>query len=96
MATLLYRLGRVAFRRRSYVALMWVAILAAVGLSGMQASGASSDDSSMPGIESQKAYDLMQQRFPGASADGASATLVFVAPSGQKVTATDNKKGLPP
>ncbi|MER7789748.1 MMPL family transporter [Streptomyces sp. NPDC097640] len=92
MATFLYRLGRTAFRRRGYVALMWLAIVAAVGLGGMQASGASSDDSSMPGIESQKAYDLMQQRFPGASADGAGATVVFVAPDGQKVTASDNRK----
>ncbi|MEU0804865.1 MMPL family transporter [Streptomyces sp. NPDC005970] len=94
MATFLYRLGRTAFRRRGCVALMWLAIVAAVGLGGMQASGASSDDSSMPGIESQKAYDLMQQRFPGASADGAGATVVFVAPDGQKVTATGNRKAI--
>ncbi|MFD8384616.1 MMPL family transporter [Streptomyces sp. NPDC059679] len=94
MATFLYRLGRTAFRRRGYVALMWLAIVAAVGLGGVQASGASSDDSSMPGIESQKAYDLMRQRFPGASADGAGATVVFVAPDGQKVTATDNRKAI--
>ncbi|WP_416977344.1 MMPL family transporter [Streptomyces sp. T028] len=95
MAAFLYRLGRAAFRRRSRVALMWVAVLAAVGLGGMQASGATSDDSSMPGIESQKAYDLMQERFPEMSAaDGAGATVVFVAPDGQKVTASENKKAI--
>ncbi|WP_435226173.1 MMPL family transporter [Streptomyces sp. Tue6028] len=94
MATFLYRLGRNAFRRRGYIALLWVAIMAAVGLGALQAPGASSDDSSMPGIESQQAYDLMQERFPGASADGAGATVVFVAPDEQKVTATDNRQAI--
>jgi RND superfamily putative drug exporter len=46
----------------------------------------------MPGIESQKAFDLMEQRFPGAKADGANARIVFVAPDGQKITAAENKK----
>ncbi|MGW1208264.1 MMPL family transporter [Streptomyces sp. NPDC002499] len=94
MATFLYRLGRLAFRRRGYVALMWVAVLAAVGLGALQAPGASDEDFSMPGIESQKAYDLMQERFPGAAADGATARVVFVAPDGSKVTATDHKKAI--
>ncbi|MFF4832510.1 MMPL family transporter [Streptomyces sp. NPDC001315] len=91
MATFLYRVGRLAFRRRWYVALVWAAVLAAVGLGAMKAPGAVDEEFSMPGIESQKAFDLLEQRFPGASADGATARVVFVAPSGQKVTATENK-----
>ncbi|MFE5240441.1 MMPL family transporter [Streptomyces sp. NPDC056627] len=94
MATFLYRLGRNAFRWRGYVALVWLAILAAVGLGAMQAPEASGGDESMPGIESQQAYDLMQERFPGATPDSAGATVVFVAPDGQKVTASDNKKAI--
>ncbi|MFJ6431059.1 MMPL family transporter [Streptomyces sp. NPDC091416] len=94
MATFLYRLGRNAFRRRGYVALLWVAVLAAVGLGALQAPGASSSDESMPGIESQQAYDLIQERFPGATADSAGATVVFVAPDGQKVTASDNRQAI--
>ncbi|MEU6192296.1 MMPL family transporter [Streptomyces sp. NPDC047061] len=94
MATFLYRLGRMAFRRRGYVALMWVALLAAVGLTALQAPAASDEEFSMPGIESQKAFDLMEQRFPGAAADGATARVVFVAPDGQKVTATDNRQAI--
>ncbi|MFD4770907.1 MMPL family transporter [Streptomyces niveus] len=94
MATFLYRLGRVAFRRRGYVAAMWLAVLVAVGLGALQAPGASDEEFSMPGIESQKAYDLIQERFPGAAADGATAQVVFVAPDGQKVTATANKKAI--
>ncbi|MGI5452317.1 MMPL family transporter [Streptomyces sp. CA-249302] len=94
MATFLYRLGRLAFRRRWYVALLWVGVLACVGLSALRAPGASDEEFSMPGIESQKAYDLMEQRFPGAAADGATARVVFVAPEGQKVTATENKQAV--
>ncbi|MEU9347883.1 MMPL family transporter [Streptomyces sp. NPDC048278] len=94
MATFLYRLGRLAFRRRGYVALLWVAVLAAVGLGALQAPGAADEEFSTPGIESQKAFDLMQERFPGAAADGATARVVFVAPHGQKVTATANRKAV--
>ncbi|GAA1090819.1 MMPL family transporter [Streptomyces javensis] len=94
MATFLYQVGRLAFRRRWYVALVWAAVLAAVGLGALNASGASDEEFSMPGIESQKAFDLMEQRFPGASADGATARVVFVAPSGEKVTAAENREAV--
>ncbi|MET9969203.1 MMPL family transporter, partial [Streptomyces sp. NPDC006356] len=94
MATFLYRVGRLAFRRRWYVALVWAAVLAAVGLGALKAPGAADEEFSMPGIESQKAFDLMEERFPGASADGATARVVFVAPGGEKVTATENKKAV--
>ncbi|MFD8002341.1 MMPL family transporter [Streptomyces mirabilis] len=92
MATFLYRLGRTAFRRRWYVALIWVAVLGAVGFGAAKAPAAPDPNNSMPGIESQKAFDLMEQRFPGTTANGANARIVFVAPDGQKITAADNKK----
>ncbi|MFE2937778.1 MMPL family transporter [Streptomyces sp. NPDC059255] len=92
MATFLYRLGRLAFRRRWYVAVLWAGVLACLGLSALRAPGATDSGFSMPGIESQKAFDLMGERFPGAAADGATARVVFVAPDGQKVTAAENKK----
>src|ERR1044072_8152434 len=94
VATFLYRVGRLAFRRRWYVALVWAAVLAAVGLGALKAPGGADEGFSMPGIESQKAFDLMEERFPGATADGATARVVFVAPNGQKVTAADHKKAV--
>ncbi|MGX1562536.1 MMPL family transporter [Streptomyces sp. NPDC055506] len=94
MATFLYRVGRLAFRRRWYVALVWAAVLAAVGLGALKAPGAADEEFSMPGIESQKAFDLMEQRFPGATADGATARVVFIAPGGEKVTAAENKEAI--
>ncbi|MEV5868179.1 MMPL family transporter [Streptomyces tendae] len=94
MAAFLYRIGRLAFRRRWTVALVWAAVLAAVGLAGITAPEAEEEPFSMPGIESQEAFDLMEERFPGAAADGATARVVFVSPNGEKVTATENKKAV--
>lgn len=94
MATFLYRLGRLAFRRRWRFALLWAVVLAAGGAGAVMAPAAPDDSSAMSGIEAQQAYDLIQQRFPGSAADGASARIVFVAPDGQKVTAGANKKAI--
>ena len=95
MATLLYRLGRTAFRRRWLVALLWVVILAAVGSGAATAPAASDSNTSfMPGIEAQKAFDLIGNRFPGSAANGASARIVFVAPEGEKVTAVHNRASI--
>ncbi|WP_108990042.1 MMPL family transporter [Streptomyces coelicoflavus] len=94
MAAFLYRIGRLAFRRRWTVALVWAAVLTAVGLAGMTAPEAEEEPFSMPGIESQEAFDLMEERFPGAAADGATARVVFVSPNGEKVTASENKEAV--
>ncbi|MFD7500757.1 MMPL family transporter [Streptomyces sp. NPDC059850] len=92
MATFLYRLGRFAFRRRLLMTLLWAVMLGAVGLGAAKAPAASDDGTSfMPGIEAQKAFDLIGERFPGPAANGASARIVFVAPDGEKVTAADHR-----
>ncbi|MEV0094848.1 MMPL family transporter [Streptomyces sp. NPDC050738] len=86
MATFLYKLGRFAFRRRRYVALVWVALLALAGFGAASAATSTSSSFSIPGTEAQKAFDLLDQRFPGSSSDGATARIVFKAPSGDKMT----------
>ncbi|MEU1519602.1 MMPL family transporter [Streptomyces sp. NPDC005811] len=91
MATFLYRLGRLAFRRRRLFAMLWIVVLAAVGIGAMNASGSTSEGLSLPGTQSQQAIDLLQKEFPQASADGATARIVFEAPAGQKLTSAANK-----
>ncbi|MDG9724362.1 MMPL family transporter [Streptomyces sp. DH41] len=94
MATFLYSVGRMAVRWRWLVTLLWVAVLAAAGFAATKASAAPDDGFALPGLESQKAFDLMDERFPGSGAEGASARIVFVAPDGQKVTATQNREAI--
>ncbi|WP_062645298.1 MMPL family transporter [Streptomyces maremycinicus] len=91
MATFLYKLGRFAFRRRHFVALIWVALLTLAGVGAASAPAAGSTSFSIPGVEAQKAFDLLEQRFPGASADGATGRIVFKAPDGQKMTDAANR-----
>ncbi|MFJ1750062.1 MMPL family transporter [Streptomyces sp. NPDC088116] len=91
MATFLYKLGRLAFRRRRLVALVWVALLALAGVGAATASAPTSSSFSIPGTEAQKAFDLLEQRFPGASADGATARIVFKAPANEKMTDAAHK-----
>lgn len=91
VATFLYKLGRLAFRRRWYVALIWVTLLALAGVGAATASKSTNNSFSIPGTEAQQAFDLLEQRFPGKNADGASARMVFKAPAGQKITDAKNK-----
>ncbi|WP_435283049.1 MMPL family transporter [Streptomyces koelreuteriae] len=91
MATFLYKLGRLSYRRRHFVALIWVALLTLAGVGAASAPAAGNSSFSIPGTEAQKAFDLLEQRFPGVSADGATARVVFKAPSGEKMTDPGNK-----
>jgi RND superfamily putative drug exporter len=95
VATFLYRLGRTAFRRRWLVTLLWAVVLGGVGLGAAKAPAAGDDGTSfMPGIEAQKAFDLIGERFPGSDAKGANARIVFIAPDGEKVTAEDKRAAI--
>ncbi|WP_407563240.1 MMPL family transporter [Streptomyces sp. 184] len=91
MATYLYRIGRWAFRRRRLVGGTWLVALVLAGVAAAVAPAGEEEDLSMPGTESQKAFDLLDQRFPDNNAQGAEARLVFQAPDGQRVTAQENR-----
>lgn len=91
MATFLYRLGRLSFRRRWYFALIWVLLLVLAGAGAATASKSTNNDFSIPGTEAQQAFDLLEKRFPGNTEQNASARVVFKAPAGQKLTDPKNK-----
>ncbi|TDC56972.1 MMPL family transporter [Jiangella ureilytica] len=91
MATFLYRLGRFSYRRRGVVLAVWLALVALFGVGASTLSGPTSDTFSIPGTESQEAFDLLEERFPGGNTDGATARVVFAAPEGETLTDPQNQ-----
>jgi putative drug exporter of the RND superfamily len=77
MSSLLYRLGRACARRRWRTLAAWVAVVVAVFAAGAALGGELTDDFEIPDAESQRAYDVLAERFPSAS--GTSANVVFHA-----------------
>ncbi len=86
VALFLYRLGRLAFRRRRVVALAWLAVLGVTAIGASLGGVMSGDAGSAPGTEAQSALDLVRDRFPGTDQALATARVVFVAPAGKKIT----------
>ncbi|MEU8420393.1 MMPL family transporter [Micromonospora sp. NPDC048835] len=85
MATLLYRLGRGALRRRRLVVALWLVVLVVAGLAAATLRGPTASNFTMPGTESQRALDLLADQFPAAS--GATGTIAIKAPAdGQLAT----------
>jgi RND superfamily putative drug exporter len=86
VAALLYRIGHFAYRRRWTVVIAWLVILIAAVGADKAFSGSTSDSFTIPGIEAQQAMNTANSDFTNAA--GVSGQLVFEAPSGQKVTAS--------
>jgi putative drug exporter of the RND superfamily len=86
MATFLYRLGRLSFRRRRLVVAAWLMLLVAAGLGAATLSGTTTDSFTIPGSSSQQAIDQLARKFPQAAAGGATARLVFAAPKGHTLS----------
>jgi RND superfamily putative drug exporter len=78
VATLLYRLGRFSFRRRRLTLAAWLVVLALLGLGAGTLSEPADGGFSIPGAESSRAMELLEERFGGDS-DAASAKVVFTS-----------------
>lgn len=83
MSNFLYRVGRACTRHRWRVLFGWVAIVIALFAVGKAAGGQFVDRLQIPGVESQKATDLLVDTFPSQA--GGSMQVVFHVPQG-KVT----------
>ncbi|WP_326550420.1 MMPL family transporter [Micromonospora sp. NBC_01813] len=92
MATLLYRLGRTAFRKRHLVVAIWLIALVALGSAALAFRGPTASNFSIPGTESQEALDLLAEQFPQAS--GASGTIVIAAPEGEQLTTAEGQSAV--
>ena len=75
MSNWLYRLGVNAARRHRFVIVIWLLLALGLGLGNRIWGGGTVDNFAVPGVESQKAVDLLKERFPERA--GATAMVVF-------------------
>jgi putative drug exporter of the RND superfamily len=83
-----------AFRQRWAVLIAWVTLLVVLGAGGQAIKEDLSDAFNVPGTESQRALDLLDEKFPGTG--GATARIVFAAPDGHKLTEQRYQKVVQP
>jgi RND superfamily putative drug exporter len=76
----LYRLGRACVRRRRLVLAAWIGAAAVILVVARLSGGGFGDEFAVPGVESQRAVDVLDERFPEVA--GTSAQLVFAAVDG--------------
>src|SRR4051812_18645414 len=86
MSRFLYRLGRLAVRRRWRVLGAWLLCLLLFGFLGSLLGGHPADDFTIPGTETQHAADLLTRRFPAES--GATARIVISVDRGTLASPT--------
>ncbi|MCX5182372.1 MMPL family transporter [Streptomyces sp. NBC_00268] len=89
MASRLYTWGRWAVRRRGRVIAVWLLLLAVVGGLGITIHGKVASDFTVPGIESQRAQDLLEAKFPAAA--GGVIRVVYAAPESSTLTAPETE-----
>lgn len=94
MSTFLYRLGRLAFRRRKTVLAIWLGLLVLTGFAASQFGEETVDSFEIPGMESVEALELLNERFPEAGGDGATARVVFAAPAGETLNDQENQAAI--
>jgi putative drug exporter of the RND superfamily len=85
MAELLYRIGRLAARRRGTVVLVWLAILTAAAGAYVVAGGAPAGEITIPGTPTAQVTDRLQAAFPEAA--GGTGTIVFSTDDGSPLSA---------
>jgi RND superfamily putative drug exporter len=94
VSTFLYRLGRLAFRRRKTVLVIWLGLLVLMGFAASRLGEETVDSFEVPGMESVEALELLNERFPEAGGDGATARVVFAAPEGETLNDPDNQAAI--
>jgi RND superfamily putative drug exporter len=93
MATLLYRLGKTAYRRWPVFLATWLIAMIGVATVAGTLSKPMTNAFSIPGIPSERAADLQSELFPRApdAFDQASVKVVVSAPNGETLADPENR-----
>ncbi|GGK69602.1 MMPL family transporter [Nocardia camponoti] len=98
MSVYLYRWGKFAFRRKWIVLPVWLLCFMVLAGLGGKFQKPMTDDFSMPNLPSERATEILDQHFPGMSAefafDAVTGTYVVGAPAGQKLTEPKNRAAI--
>ncbi|MFD1177355.1 MMPL family transporter [Paenibacillus puldeungensis] len=86
MAKLLYRLGFWSAKNRIKVIVMGVAILLAAAIVALSMGTKFEEQTSIPGLESQKTLEIMNKEFPNMQDDSGKIQLVVKAPANEKLS----------
>ncbi len=88
MATFLSRVGRWAYTNRFKTIAVWILVLIALGVGAAFLSKPTTESFSIPGIPSERAQNLMVERFPDKPkfGDDVSVTYVVATPKGASLT----------
>jgi RND superfamily putative drug exporter len=86
----LYRLGGLCVRRHRIVIALWLIVFALLAMWARSAGTDVNDNLTLPGTDSQRATDLLEQRFP-SQANGTNP-VVLTAPKGSKLEDSKYKK----
>lgn len=95
MSVLLYRLGKLAFRRWYVVLPIWIVGLIVLGGVASSISKPYEDSFDAPGLPSERATEIMDEHFPGMSkefdTDAVTGSYVIEAPEGETLTDPENR-----
>ncbi|MEQ1702637.1 MAG: MMPL family transporter, partial [Ilumatobacteraceae bacterium] len=80
MSTWLHRIGSFSSRNRRLVLVAWIVVAVGLALLNRTVGGVAVDNFEVPGVESQAATDMLQERFPEKA--GATAMVVFHTDTG--------------
>ena len=89
MASFLYRLGRLAYRRRRAFVAAWLVVLMAIGTSAGLFMGTLSNTFSIPGTETQRTLDRLKEELPSAA--GGTGSVVYTTADGRPFTAEQRR-----
>jgi putative drug exporter of the RND superfamily len=88
---MLQRLARACYRRRRYVLVAWIFVLVLVTVLSKTEGGKDATNFSLPGTESQRAFDLLKANFPAQAGDSGDVVFEATGPGGVRNPAIEQR-----